>query len=145
MKPTTLLLITMSLFSFFSCKSTYSPDTYEKAQMRFGSGGGFTGAVTEYCLLASGQLYLKEHGDTTFQEIGKISKSDAKTIFTEAVTLNLPTLKMKEPYNMYKFINYKTMEDDNELVWGIDDGTKSRGGDIANFHRKLMGLIQPKE
>jgi len=145
MKPTTLLLITMSLLSFFSCKSTYTPDTYEKAQMRFGAGGGFTGAVTEYCLLASGQLYLKEHGDTTFQEIGKISKAEAKSVFEEAVTMNLPTLKMKEPYNMYKFITYKTLDEDNELVWGIDDGSKASGGDIANFHRKLMGLILPKE
>lgn len=145
MRATLLLLLTMSLASFFSCKSTYSPDTYEKPQIRFGSGGGFTGAVTEYCLLSSGQLFLKEHKDTTFTEIGKITKSEAKELFAEALEKKLPTKKMKDSYNMYKFLTYKTKENSNDMIWGVDDGTNNKGGEMAGFHRKLMDLIAPKE
>ena len=145
MKPIVLLLVCMSFFSFFSCKTAYQPDAYKKEQMRFGSGGGFTGAVTEYCLLSSGHIFLKEHGDTTFTQINKISKSDAKAIFAEAVEKDIPTYKMKEPYNMYKFIHYMNEEGSNELVWGVDDTSKNGGGEIAGFHSKLMNLINPTE
>lgn len=145
MKPTLLLLLTMSFASFFSCKSTYTPDNYDKPQMRFGSGGGFTGAVTEYCLLSTGQLFLKEHKDTTFTEIGKIKKAEAKELFAEAIEKNIPTYKMKGSYNMYKFITYKSMEGSNDITWGVDEGTASKAGDMGTFYGKLMRLVIPVE
>ena len=63
------LFALLAVFSLFCCGCStpqYTPLDYPYRQLRFGSGGGFTGEVNEYALLDNGQLFSKPGRDTVF-------------------------------------------------------------------------------
>lgn len=75
----------------------------------FGNGGGFTGEVKTYKLTADCKLFEKE------TEIEKVESKKTMELFNQAKELK--DLNFNEPENMYSFIEIKTKEKTNRIVW----------------------------
>jgi len=136
--------ISLTLFSalfvcfFFSCK-TNTPITYEKSKLYFGSGGGFTGAVSEYCLLSNGEFFKKKAQSEDFIVLPKIKKSTAKALFEEMETLKIQELDHDQPGNMYHFLTYAVAKKTHRVAWASSESPFNT--EQAAFYEKLMKLI----
>jgi hypothetical protein len=84
----------------------------------FGTGGGFAGTVTEYCILENGQCFLKKASESEFQAIDDLESKVTEQAFKNFTTLGLNDIKLKAPGNMYFFIKYGPKENMQELIWG---------------------------
>lgn len=121
-----------------ACKSRYSSvSDYPKAQLVFGQGGGFAGTVQTYHLLQDGAVFsAPPEGTTGPQKINQVSKSTAKALFAQAESLSLETRSLRQPGNRYAFIEWRTPETQNRVVWDLDNPGK--GSDLMPLHQKLM-------
>ena len=129
--------------NFFSCKSRYLPENYKKEQLFFGSGGGFTGAISTWCLQESGRIYHKESSDSTYVEVKKLSSDEAAIIFSQIDEMGLNEYQLENPGNMYNFIQLGLDEDANRIVW--DKMSAKIKPDIKAFYDRLMELTQITE
>ena len=112
-------------------------------QIVFGSGGGFTGIVKEYCLLDDGRIVTKEAKDTTFNIVARIGKAKATACFEDSKKMKLSTMKFSEPGNLYQFIAVKEPGlPENRIVWGDKDQPVLEN--IKTFYKTLIGYL-PKE
>ena len=91
---------------------------YPEKIIVFGSGGGFAGTVTEYCIFENGQCFLKKPGEKKFNAIAGIDQNVAKQVFNNYITLDLANIKLKSPGNMYYFVKHGKKDKMYELVWG---------------------------
>ncbi len=96
----------------------------------FGNGGGFTGEVRSYTLTADGKLFEKE------KELKKIDKKKTLEIFNEAKELK--NYDFNEPDNMYSFIEVKTKEKTNRIVWGF--GSTKVDTAVIRLNNKITSL-----
>ncbi|OJV24261.1 MAG: hypothetical protein BGO32_04435 [Bacteroidetes bacterium 37-13] len=101
-------------------------------EISFGGGGGFTGEIKNYTLTADGKLFEKE------KELKKIDKTKTLEIFNEAKELK--DYNFNEPDNMYSFIEIKTKEKTNRIVWGF--GSAKIDMAVIQFNNKITSLIQ---
>lgn len=121
MKRTTPLLFALILASLLFCqcnRTTYTKANFPEKHLSFGSGGGFTGAVTSYHLLPNGQIFKSEGvlADTT--SLTSIKKGVAKTLFERADNAHLDTLDFNHPGNIYKFVHYYNKKSTSQITWG---------------------------
>jgi|GEM_PF-478336 len=98
----------------------------------FGSGGGFTGEVKTYRLSADCKLFEGE------SEISKIEFRKTSTIFKHAK--DLKDLKFYEPENMYSFIEIKSKESTNRIVWAY--GSTSVDKKVIELYNELLTTIK---
>ncbi len=130
------LFLIIGLF-FVACKSQrYSADKLPDQQVLFGSGGGFTGEVTEYILLDNGQLFKKSSLKNTMTEMGQIKQKEAKQLMKEVEKLNLEKTKVSEPGNMYYFVCIKNGDTEHKTTWG--SATYEIDSTVQSLHKKLM-------
>ncbi len=110
------------MFSLNSCKSTHqSPYDFKGEKIIFGSGGGFSGKVTEYTLLSNGEFYK---GTNTDQVYAFKHKQNARVeqIFNSYKELNFGNLDINRSGNIYNFIvRYKEGEASHKIQWGDYD------------------------
>lgn len=107
-----LILILGSSIFLGTCLSQKQSITYET--IRFGSGGGFTGAVEGYEL----------HGN----KLSELNSSESFQLISdnEIVTINkhiaaLGPLAFDEPANMYRFIELKLAgQEKMKFQWGVN-------------------------
>lgn len=78
-------------------------------EISFGNGGGFTGEIKTYKLTADCKLFEKEI------ELKKIESKKTLELFNQAKELK--DLNFNEPENIYSFIEIKTKEKTNRIVW----------------------------
>lgn len=124
-------------FFFIACKSQrYSADKLPDQQLLFGSGGGFTGDVTEYILLDNGQLFKKSSLKNTMTEMGQIKQKEAKQLMKEVEQLNLEKIKVSESGNMYYFVCMKNGDTEHKTTWG--SATYEVDSTVQALHKKLM-------
>lgn len=84
-------------------------------EISFGNGGGFTGEVKTYKLTADCKLFEKG------TEIKKVESKKTLEIFNQAKVLK--DLNFNEPENLYSFIEIKTKEKTNRIVWAFGSTT----------------------
>ena len=77
-------------------------------EIKFGEGGGFTGAVTEYQLKANGDI-LKET-----KKIKTIDNAEMKRVQNNLNKLSEASFKFNHPGNLYYFIE----TDKGKITWG---------------------------
>jgi hypothetical protein len=107
----------------------YTLQNMPKTQLIFGSGGGFTGMTTEYCLLENGQLYETNTFTQEMVEMRPARKSKTDKMFTCVTKMDIEKIQCDMPGNMYYYIVYKTEHIHHRITWGdptakIDDGLK---------------------
>jgi len=126
-----------ALTLFFSCRSGKSqPDTYEKRQLIFGTGGGYMGTMEEFVLLDNGQLYVQNSLTKEFSEIGKVSRKLCREFFKQADTLEVATTRFSNPGNKYFFLEVKDGNVQNRVTWGAQDAPI--GEEFRQLYRSLM-------
>ncbi len=138
MKGNTQILPFLLAFALLSAchPKHYTPGEFPGEQLRFGSGGGFTGAVTEYILLENGQLFRMDSRRKDTTEIAKLTKKEAKHLLEEAEELHLEKTTIEEPGNIYYFIGMKKKEEMHKVTWGKPDYTID--AKIEAFYKKLI-------
>lgn len=101
-----LILLFISVGIFFSaCAKKYTIDKLPSEQLRFGTGGGFTGKEMEYLLLKNGQVFVKQPTEMAYSSLGKIKPKVAKTLFNQVKAMD--KLQLQKPGNTYAFVNYQ--------------------------------------
>lgn len=98
----------------------------------FGNGGGFTGEVKTYRLSADCKLFEGE------LEIKKNELRKTSAIFISAKAFK--DLKFNEPENMYSFIEIKSKEGTNRIVWA--HGSTSVDKKVIELYNELITTIK---
>ena len=80
-------------------------------EITFGSGGGFTGVVKTYKLTSCGKLFEDD------MELKKVSSKKRFELFKQAKVLK--DVDFNRPDNLYRFIEIKTKEKTNRIVWSF--------------------------
>ncbi len=136
-----IFILLISGLTLLSCKTkSYTPDNFEGAQIVFGSGGGFTGALDKYLILENGQVFKSTKRQKSLEEKHRFKKKELISIFEECKTLMSAYDIMEEPGNLYYFISYKHGEDKSRIVWG--DDRQDVAPEVLDFYKKLQSLVQ---
>lgn len=77
-------------------------------EIKFGEGGGFTGAVTEYQIKTNGDVFKGE------KKIKTITNAEMKSIQNKIEKLSNESLQFNHPFNIYSFIE----TDKGKITWG---------------------------
>ncbi|MEZ4688526.1 MAG: hypothetical protein R3B47_21420, partial [Bacteroidia bacterium] len=136
------LFIGLLFMGLFACKSTknIAPDTFEGNQIRFGSGGGITGAVTQWALLENGGLWgVSGHPEASLQYVARVSKKEVKAVFAAIDTLNWGEAP-DEPGNMYRFLELREPDQRMRMVW--DPFKQENFPELNAFFDKLKVIMQ---
>ena len=136
-----LLLLTLS-----NChKKTIPMQEVTIPQIIFGSGGGFAGLETEFCLLQDGKIIQKINKvDTVVNVVARIGKKKAAKCFDDCRSLKIETMKMNEPGNIYHFIVYNDGSKIlNRVVWNAAEKPAIDG--LEEMHKVLTGFLPKKE
>ncbi|MBS1489645.1 MAG: hypothetical protein JSS93_03885 [Bacteroidetes bacterium] len=104
----------------------------EIEQVKFGSGGGFTGTIKTYTLTADGRL-LDES-----KELKKINLNQTLEYFNKANELRNYTFN--HPDNVYSFIEIKTKEKTNRIVWSF--GNTQIDTQASALYNTLISITQ---
>ncbi|MEZ4948137.1 MAG: hypothetical protein R2769_08420 [Saprospiraceae bacterium] len=138
MKYTLLLLFA---FALGSCGIKYTASTLPEKQILFGEGGGFSGNVKEYILLENGQLFTRTTFAGTPEELPKVKKKTAETIFQE-LTPTIMEMEYIKPGNKYAYIQYQVDSSTNyRVVWSESD--EKAPEKAVNYFDQLKGLVKP--
>lgn len=97
-------------------------------EISFGSGGGFTGEVKTYKLSSNGKLFEKG------VEIKKIESKSTLKFFNQAKQLK--DIDYNKPGNMYSFLEIKTKNKTNRIVWS--DGSTDVDKRITELYAELI-------
>lgn len=131
-------LFLSSLIFIFLNASNCSSDQHFK-EIKFGSGGGFTGAVTEYSLKENGDLYKNSSGEGQAQLLKSITAEELKVVKQKLAKVGIDSLsKINHPYNMYYFIQIDTLK----ATWGDPAYTPSK--ELQDLYNYLNGTATKK-
>ena len=144
MQLKTFLISGFLLWTCLACRPGASlPTTAPGPQIRFGSGGGITGAVTTYYLLENGRLYQHTSSPDTMVFIQRLSADKRRAYFERIEALNLPTKAVMQPGDLYRFLEYRTNTDSTRATWGAPGVKVSE--DMRRLYQDLMQHIHPEE
>lgn len=107
--------LTILCLAFLSSCATSKIAKTGIEQISFGSGGGFTGEVKTYTLTSDSKLLEKGN------ELKKLDSKKTLDLFNQAKELR--DYNFNEPDNMYSFIEIKTKEKTNRIVWALGSTT----------------------
>lgn len=118
-----LLLVILS-----SCITHKTIEKTGIEEISFGSGGGFTGEVKTYKLSSNGKLFEKG------VEIKKLESKPTLQFFNQAKQLK--DIDYNKPGNMYSFLEIKTKNKTNRIVWS--DGSTDVDKRITELYAELI-------
>lgn len=124
------LLFILSIF--ISCSTNKAIIKTNIQEIKFGSGGGFTGKEITYTLNSNGKL--TEGG----KDLKQIDLKTTLLLFKEAKKNK--TYTFSEPQNMYSFIVIQSKDSTNRIVWGV--GSKKINKDITDFYNHLISVTK---
>lgn len=132
-----ILFFFTSILTLFSCKSQKPMiiDEYSGPRITFGSGGGFTGATIEHCLLPTGEVFVKSNRMKSFNATKSIDENVAKQMFENFTALGLDKEVIDDPGNMYYYVAHEVDGDMHKLTWGAENEQAS-----ANAKKYFMTL-----
>ncbi len=139
------ILFLLSLILFFGCQSTKTiPADYEGQRITFGAGGGFTGAVTTYCLLENGRLYKKEgipgKNESEYEKIGRLNKSERTALLNQGAEAIKIFEYEGQPGNMYAFVDCELDAGKGRFTW--DMGDPPTGDILYELYLSLMKTVK---
>ncbi|MFM2268693.1 MAG: hypothetical protein RL757_2134 [Bacteroidota bacterium] len=131
------------LVLFGSCSSKlYNAEQLPACHLSFGSGGGFSGLVSEYALLETGQIVEKRRNGNQiyYEEVVKVSKSTAKDCFKRIKTVE----DFDSNDASYSFSYLKSCKADgkmHEIRWGSNTILPN---EIKELYTQLIGFLPKK-
>lgn len=140
-----IFLSTLFLFSIYllsNCKTQKTPETTKGVRIYFGSGGGFTGFVNEYCLLKNGTIFNKRTNEPKWIYHSKLDKKSMQQYFEQIEKYSLFETEFNHPSNRYFFIRVQNEEKENQITWG--DTSKKPDSKIVAFYSILNNHILQK-
>lgn len=144
MKIIFALIIGLGLIILFSqCKSSeevQSPELFDKRKITFGSGGGFAGTITEYCLLENGQLFGKQTKMLDWQSMDTLDKTKVKQYFKQIDKLKLMDVNFDNPGNWSYFITINDGGKDHKIRWSMEQ--KPIGTNVETFYNILNSNVK---
>lgn len=133
----------LCIFCLIHCKSKdVMPQKVElqaSDSIHFGSGGGFTGKVNSFILNRKGQIMSSQ----SKKVISTISDQEVDQAFSNYETLGLAQMEMKQPGNLYYFIERDLEGQKHRLTWGAHDFKEPKA--LKIFHANLMRFTRPKK
>ncbi|RMG71014.1 MAG: hypothetical protein D6722_07580 [Bacteroidetes bacterium] len=136
-------LLGLSLWLVFACKSSLPlPGQAKGPQIRFGSGGGITGAVTTYTLLEKGHLYRHTSRPDSLTYLWQVPRAERKAFFARIEDLDLATKPLMQPGNLYYFLEYRTETDSARSVWGAPGAQVPE--EILSLYKDLTAKVNPE-
>jgi len=125
MKTHNILIVILILSSCITSKTIVKTGIEE---ISFGNGGGFTGEVKTYTLTADCKLFMQG------EKPKKIKSKKVLELFILAKELK--NLDYNESANMYSFIDIKTKEKTNRIVWAY--GLTVIDKKVINLYNELL-------
>lgn len=124
------------------CKTTVdTPIGYKDSSLIFGNGGGITGAVTSYTLLANGQIFKSQTKmKDQWQQHATISKKTAQQLIDKSLALEINLLEHNHPGNTYKFIQTNIDGKENYICWG--DKQSPIETTVKDFYFQLIEQVK---
>jgi len=119
-----LLIALILTLPFLSCKTQkkiYTPETYDREIITFGSGGGFTGKIKKYSILRNGQVFRNSdspNGGDASGEMSSLDEAVVDQLFLNFTNLKLVEIQLDDPGNMTNFINYQENGNTHRIRWG---------------------------
>jgi hypothetical protein len=101
-------------------------------EINFGNGGGFTGEVISNKLTADCKLFEKE------KEFKKVETQKTLELFNQAKELK--EIYFNESDNMYSFIEIKTKEKTNRIVWAYSSTTVDKK--VIELYNALLTITK---
>lgn len=124
--------------SILSCKpAQFIPGDSKNNFIRFGNGGGFTGAVKAWYLTESGALY-EDNGEKP-SYIGMAKKEIAKQMFAIPEIIHAKDNPYNVPGNRYFFIEYQIDGFTQKITWGGDQNHLKA---YDTWYHNLMHLVK---
>ncbi len=108
--------------------------------LTFGSGGGFTGAVTTYTLHPDGHLHRAKTFNEQPELIGKLDRKLAAGFFKKAEDLLSRTEAFHHPGNQYFFVKVGAGDTPQAATWGAAGYPAPAG--LEAFYAELMQHTQ---
>ena len=141
MKIVLFTFLSLSLLLFSDCKTVqYTPSDYPREQISFGTGGGFSGIVTEYFLLGNGDFFKMSSRNDTYQKGTRIDANRCEQIFANYRFLGIEDIEFNHPGNLYYFITHKSGEHEHQIVWG--DSAHEVDENAKLFYKNLTNLVR---
>ncbi|PKP32690.1 MAG: hypothetical protein CVU00_11540 [Bacteroidetes bacterium HGW-Bacteroidetes-17] len=127
------------LFLVISCatKKNRSESANMFTEISFGSGGGFTGASSNYLLKNNGEVY--KIVNTIPEKINKISRKEIKKISNHIKKIGFHSLSIDERGNMTYFIDIKSNANIHKVIW--TDNSKSP--ELVELYKILVNTLKP--
>jgi len=105
-------------------------------EIKFGEGGGFTGAMTEYQIKANGEIFINKSLEKENRKIKTIRNADLKNIEKKFSKLSKESLNFNHPGNLYYFIE----TDQIKIVWG--DPSFPEPSEIKELYKQKKQIIK---
>lgn len=139
-----ILLTCLALLVTSYCKrNNYSLQNTSEHYLRFGSGGGFTGASTSYTLMENGQFFQHESLRDTTLILPRVKRKTCTSLFKELKTLDKGLFGIQQPGNRYYFLEWVTPEEQLRSTWGANTYTPPT--ELEAIYQKLMVMVQTKD
>lgn len=111
--------------------------------LTIGSGGGFTGAVTQYSIDENGKITRVETYTNDTIEIPPFSTTEMLTMYEQIDSLQLLKVNFSKPGNLYYFIQLNTEDLRHRIAFGHHKQKIDPAIDL--FYKNTMQLIRAKE
>lgn len=120
-----------------ACTMTKKTVKSDIETIRFGRGGGVTGAVTAYVLQADGS-YGKEDKNQDVVKLKTLTPEQTRHIFEQAQKLK--TYEYRKPGNVYLFLELKDANGSNNIVWTM--ASRDIDSNVVKLHNELSSYMQ---
>jgi hypothetical protein len=136
-----LYLLLLAGYLMVACRSgkkdtPANGGTTPQPVLTFGSGGGFTGAVTTYTLHGDGQLHRAKTFADQPELIAKLDRKLTAGFFKKAEDLLSRTGTFIHPGNQYFFVKLGAGDAQKAATWGAADYPAPAG--LEAFYQELM-------
>ncbi|HKK76074.1 MAG TPA: hypothetical protein VJ953_13430 [Saprospiraceae bacterium] len=139
-----LLLGGCCLLLLANCqRNRYTPTETSEEFIRFGSGGGFTGARTTFTLMDNGQLFRHESLTDSTSLLPRVKRKVYKEIFNTLHQVDTTLLGAQQPGNRYYFLDWVRPEQSIETTWGSTDYKVP--SEVQSTYQGLMKLVRTEE
>jgi hypothetical protein len=129
---------------FPNCTRTlYTPQDTSEHHIRFGSGGGFTGATTTYILMDNGQLFRHESLTDSTSTLPSVKRKTYKAIFNDLSQIDTNLLGAQHPGNRYYFLEWVQAGQQTRTIWGAADYEPAQ--EVKSIYERLMALVKSQD